>query len=237
MTSKYALRIFLAVLMLGAIFARGSFNEAAANLSAELRNAFSLPFLFVWRMVKSHDFALQIRDLELQNQSLRSELQMARLNLIPDAGTSLRAKIFATYPFNDRHAIFISKGTEHGVKTGAAALAAPGIFLGEVVRAEKTWSEIRTVFDGSRELPVRVGSAGAPGLLRGGSSVSVGMLDKSKKIALGDAVMLAKIGLPYGLKIGSVREIRAASGTVFNEAELALPYVLSELTEVLVIKE
>lgn len=236
MISKYAPRILLAVLMLGAIFARGSFNETAATLSAELRNAFSLPFLFVWRIVKSYDFASQIRDLELQNQSLRSELQLARLNLIPDAGTFLRAKIFAAHPFNDRHVIFISKGAEHGIKTGAAVLSAPGIFLGEVVRVEKAWSEVRTVFDGSRELPVRIGLVGAPGLLRGGSNVSVGMLDKSKKIALGDTVILAKIGLPYGLKIGNVREIRSASGTVFNEAELSLPYVLSELTEVLVMQ-
>ena len=63
------------------------------------------------------------------------------------------------------------------------------------------------------------------------------MLDKNRHVGVGDLVYLAKTGLPYGLKIGTVRAVDGLAGTAFNEADVVPPYSLGDLIDVFIIAE
>jgi len=63
------------------------------------------------------------------------------------------------------------------------------------------------------------------------------MIDKTKNPAIGDKVYLASRDLPYGLVVGEIRSIRDGEGGVFKEADVAPPYALGDLSEVLVYVE
>ena len=147
--TKHALRAIAAILMIGGLFAGGAMSDGAATLAAELRRAFALPFVFVWRVAKSSDFVSQINRLGFENQSLLAELQLVESGIPRDDRRLIRAKIFASYPFNDKHTVTISKGAADGVRVGMAVLFAPGIFFGEVRKADMDWSEVSTIFDPS----------------------------------------------------------------------------------------
>jgi len=205
------------------------------KLLYQIRGAFALPILTVHNIFKVNDLSQALAELNLENQSLRAELLARSLDMPKIKANLFVAKVSASYPYNNKSAITIAGGAGDGLAPDMPVLAAPGIFLGQITKVGKNWSEVRTVFDNSWELPVRVGLSGTAGLLRGGASLVVGLIDKIKIVANGDAVYTATKDIPYGLKIGDVKMVRDNTGTAFKEADVLAPYSLGELYQVFVI--
>lgn len=231
---KYFFRIFLLIILIGAVAYNGAITEVSTTLVGSLRSAFALPILTARNFFRVNDFAKNLSALQLENQSLRAELAMARIGApLPDKKI-IRAKVYAMYPFSNRSALTVAVGETAGIRAGMAVLAAPGIYLGAVARVEKEWSEIRTVFGSDYQTPIRIGDSGVAALLRGGNGLTASMIEKTKILAPGDTVYLAQKGLPYGLKIGEIRGIREGSDGVFKEADISPPYILNDLEEVFI---
>ncbi len=206
--------------ILGAIFFGSTFPRA--------------PFLLVESWIYPTPLIEELAKTNLENQSLRAEISRLTLGLKPSSEQLLKARIYSGHPFNDKSLIVLAKGASDGIGVGDIVLAARNIFLGQVVSVGDSWSEVRTVFDISKNIPVRIGINGVVALLIGGSAPIISMIDKSRAVANHDLVYLASRDLPYGLVVGEIGNIKEPSIGAFKQADVLLPYSLLSIEEVLV---
>ena len=80
-----------------------------------------------------------------------------------------------------------------------------------------------------------IGEGGVESLLVGGSRPTLTLIPKSSAVQAGDVVYLATQDLPYGLAVGSVREVRMASDGLLQEATMDFPYDLNQIRTVLIL--
>lgn len=146
------------------------------------------------------------------------------------------ARVFSLYPFNVKSRIYITAGTAQGIKAGEPVMFSKTVLVGQVIDTAVDSSEVITVYDSKFSLPVKIGKSGVDGLLEGGVSPNVGLINKTKQINIGDEIYSASKDLPYGLIIGSVKSVSEDSTGTFFKSQITLPYVLSDVSEVYVIR-
>lgn len=149
----------------------------------------------------------------------------------------LSVKVFSEYPFNIKNKITVNAGEKQGIGKSASAVLKDNILVGEVVEVFKNYSVVKTIFDPTWQVSVRIGKEETNGLFQGGAEPKVVLIDKEKPLQVGDVVYSASVGFPYGLKIGEVKEIRENSAGVFKEALLKMPFNPAELREINLIVE
>lgn len=145
----------------------------------------------------------------------------------------LVAKIYSTYPFNNRNLLTVNAGAESGVRIGMPATIEGKILLGQVIEVFENKSIIRTFFDKDFSLPIRIGEKEANALLVGGQDPRLSLIDKSSDIKEGDSVFSAGRDFPYGMAVGTVGIISSANSLL--EASLMTPYQISDLREVYIL--
>lgn len=207
-------------------------------VQSRLGQALQAPKVFLQAMMNRHRVAAQLSELAIENQSLRGQLgELASLpSIIKESGkTYIYARVYSTYPFNNSDRLLINAGEEQGVTMGSTVLAKPGIFLGEIVAVHKDTSEVRTLYDPQMQMPVKIGS-GTDSLLVGGHQVRLTLISKKKSAQSGQTVTTAAKQYPYGLQLGTTSDLRDATDNLFQEATLATPYSISELSDVYVVK-
>lgn len=208
-------------------------------VNSRIIQALQAPKVLLESLRSRHSIVTELSQLTLENQSLRAQLQEIKNQPTILQGTStlyLNARVYSTYPFNNAGTLLINAGSSHGVKEGAVVLAAPGIFLGEVVSVTESKSEVRTVFDPDWEIPVKIGEAKLDSLLIGGHEPRLTLISKKKPAGSGQTVLLAAGRYPYALSVGSVGELKDSERDLFQEAALKTPYQVSELNDVLIIR-
>lgn len=177
--------------------------------------------------------------LVLENESLRAQLLETR-NKRQEAedkdGKYLRAKVYSTYPFNDKNIFIINVGKSSGVNEGDAVLAEKGILLGRIEKIFNNYSEVKSIFSPNWQSPVKIGDKGYDGLLIGDPDPKVTMIVGDKEVAVGEDVYSVSKEFSYGLKIGKVKSVESGSSNFFKEATIDLPYKFNNLLEVIVIK-
>ena len=231
---KHLIRAFILFLLLGAVFYGGAFNRATVDLSSNLMRAFSLPYLYARILFTRADIYGELSGLSRENRDLRARVLALSAGIGPDNPGYSSVKVLLVYPFNNKSRVTVAAGTEAGVKEGAAARVSENIYLGLVTRAGGTWSEVTTVFDENRKLPVKIGETGVAGLLQGGAALTVGLIGKSQRIKPGDVVYTASRDLPFGLVVGEVTSVRESQTDSFLEAEVTAPYDPRDLNDVLI---
>lgn len=147
----------------------------------------------------------------------------------------LIAKIYSTYPFNSRNLITLNAGNQHGLKEGMPVTADGKLLLGSIQEVLEDLSIARTIFDKDFSLSVRIGEKAINALLAGGQTPRLTLVEKSAEIHSGDIVYSATRGFPYGMKIGEIGQIKIAASGAFKEAELLLPYQITDLREAAII--
>ena len=172
----------------------------------------------------------QINELYLENQSLKSRLTAS----LPEfRGDFKLAKVYSSYPFNDKNEIAINLGSADGIKESWPVVLGSDIVLGEVKKVFERYSLVRTIFDPEWRLAVRIGENKINALLEGGVEPSLTTIDKNKVIKEGDFIYAVAKGFPYGALIGKVQNISSSPSSIFQEASLALPYNFNnEIVEV-----
>lgn len=169
--------------------------------------------------------------LQAENDALREQV-LARTATIAVPAQTIRADVYASYPFNNQNVVLIAAGSDEGVRVMMPATIGGTVLVGQVIQTFKHSSAVRTIMSPDWQIPVRVGSSKAPGLLMGGPTVRVGMIPMTLKIAGGDAIIAASKDMPYGVRVGTVSSVAAtAVGSVFQEAAVKLGYDLYNLTE------
>lgn len=163
------------------------------------------------------------------------QLQVMQLQLPTSSVAYVKAMVYSRYPLNFKNQLLVNVGSNNGIDIGAAAVF-QGILIGQVEKVFPNYSIVQTVFDNGVKMPIRIGSAGADGLLLGSSYPTVGSISNSASIAIGDVVYSAAPGLPYGLPIGTVSATSTSADSLFQQATLNFSYDLNSIQTVLITK-
>lgn len=179
-------------------------------------------------------------NLILENQQLQAQVLALSKNPYGVAVDNRRyvvAKIYSTYPFNNRGLLTINAGAKAGVKKSAPVMVGGSIFLGQVVEVFEAYSLVRTIFDSGWQLPVKAGAEANDALLIGGREPRLSLIFKNENLEQGQPVYTAGKDFPYGLKIGTIEEIRDDVGSAFREANISLSYAVGSLNDVYVLSQ
>lgn len=200
-------------------------------LLAVFGSSFILPKFFTI----SSDFKQEFNRLYLENQSLKAQLESGLAVEIPAENFKV-AKVYSSYPFNNRHEISIAAGKRDGLKELSPVVIDDAILIGQISRVYENYSLVRTIFDSDWRLSVKIGKSGIDALLVGGPEPRLTMIDKNKPVKEEEVVYSASSGFPYGVLIGRVKRVISSPTAVFQEAELSLSYGLdNKITEVRVL--
>lgn len=171
--------------------------------------------------------------LKQENEELWARVQKLQMSNNQELTTNdnhyLTAKVFSTYPFNIKNQITINIGEKQGIKKLAQAVLGKDILVGQVLEVFENYSIVKTIFDPTWQLPVRIGKDEIIGLFHGGGEPKVVLIDKEKSIQARDIVYSVSSEFSYGLKIGEISEIKETSAGVFKEAILKMPFNVNEL--------
>ncbi len=172
------------------------------------------------------------RKLIQENEDLKNQLYAGQHTIVISPQETIQAKVFSLYPFNTKNRLFIDKGDQNNIRVGDVVLLSPRVFVGQIQNVTKAASEVSTVFDGGLNVPVRMGSEEVNGLLQGGVTPRITLIDKAKKVHVGDLIVTATKDMPYGLTVGAVREVHEDTLGAFLEATIELPYSINDLRTV-----
>ncbi len=190
---------------------------------------------FLATLTGSDPSSRELAALALENSRLKAQiLFLSKEPREEETGGRghLVAKIYSTYPFNNRGLVSVNAGERDGIRPGMPVTVDGYTFFGSVEEVAESWSSVRTVLDAGWELPVKVGSDSVDALLVGGREPKLTLIVKSGEVSEGDPVYLASREFPYGLKVGEVKGLRGELGSAFREAEVGILFRLYELTEV-----
>lgn len=241
---KFSPRTLLVLAVFSALFLITQWLFIPGTYSqSRLAQALQAPKVFLQALKSRHSVVADLSVLTMENQSLRGQLaeQGSLPSLIkdPPAGggkTYIYARVYSTYPFNNFDRLLINAGSEQGIILGDVVMVKPGIFLGEVIAVNKNTSEVRTLYDQGLEIPVKIGDGKTDALLVGGHEVKLTLISKKKSAQSGQTVLTAAKQYPYGLLLGTTKDLRDSSDNLFQEATLQTPYSVSDLNDVYVLK-
>jgi rod shape-determining protein MreC len=168
----------------------------------------------------------EITALKNENAALRVKLLEQQIETKP------LIKVYSSYPFNSRGEIIIAAGEDQGLKSGDLAVINGNLLVGKVTKVFKSSSVVSTIFDPSWKMPVRIGQGEVDALMEGGNELTLTLIPKEASINEGELVITAGKDFPYGLGVGTIKNIRESTGGVFREATLEPLFQLKELRNV-----
>ncbi len=178
---------------------------------------------------------MSLSDVVSENESLKARyLIEGSKSYIADfeGGKIIRSKVYSSYPFSNKSLIEINSGSKNGVLKGDAVLYENVYLIGEVSEVYDDFSIVKTIFDPSWKMSVKVGPQFADSLFVGGRNPKLSLISKKYDIKNGDNVISASKFYSYGLAIGKVDSLINSSGSGFLESEIIFPYDLALISEV-----
>ncbi len=176
--------------------------------------------------------------LPAQNQALEAQLaslESIAAQLPQNSSGSIPAVVYSQYPFDFHNELLIGSGANQGIAVGKA-VTFQGVFIGLVARVFSDEAVVRTVFDPSFKMPVRVGSHGIDALLEGGPDPKAASIAKTASVAMGDVIYTAAPGVPYGLPVAAIAATSTSADHLFQEASLNFAYDINTVESVLIAK-
>lgn len=176
--------------------------------------------------------------------SLRSQIaQISGMkSTAPSSGSDgVVAPVFSSYPFNFKKEVLVEAGADKGIKEGQAVImkgeSGGRVLLGYVAQVYEDASRVRTIFDTRWSSAVRVGDKGAQALLSGGLQPELSLIPKDAQVNSGDIVYSADPKFPYGIGIGTVKDLQIAKEQAFQKASISFSYDLEKVRNVIILTE
>ncbi|MBY0465938.1 MAG: rod shape-determining protein MreC [Burkholderiales bacterium] len=169
------------------------------------------------RLAAQSERAAQVEELTLENQRLRSLLDLRnRLDL---QGAAAQVLYDAADPYTRK--VIIDKGMTHGVVAGSPVIDESGV-LGQVTRVHPLVSEVTLLTDRDQAIPVlntRTGvrsvAYGQPGL--GGTELELRFMAGNADVQTGDVLSTSGIDgiYPAGLPVAKVTSVERRAESAF----------------------
>ncbi|MBI2506701.1 MAG: rod shape-determining protein MreC [Candidatus Colwellbacteria bacterium] len=209
------LGLFILLLFL---FANNRFFETKLKLISSLNR---LP-----QTLSETEEQKKIAELEKENKNLKFQLLNEKIK------KPSTVKVYSAYPFSNRGQIAIAAGDKSGVKVGDVITYGDNILVGKVTKVFDASSIVTTIFDPSWKSAVRIGEHEVDALLQGGNELTVTLIPGEAEIHEGELVIAASQDLPYGLGLGTIKNIRSAPGNAFKEGVLEPGFQFKQLKNV-----
>ena len=156
---------------------------------------------------------------------------------------TIGASISGTTTDPSRTQFLIDRGSRDGITAGAPVIAGDGILIGIVYNVSERVSMIMSLRDPRSSILALIPSEtdGIHGIAKGRFNVGVDLtyIPITKELTIGDSIVTSGLqqGIPAGLVLGTVQEVRKNPQELFQSAELAVPYAESMPLDVLVVTE
>ena len=121
-------------------------------------------------LTPGENLKLQVYELTKENESLKAEI----IGSVKGGSNSI--KVYSTYPFNGMGDISIAAGGNDGIQLGAIVTFGSKVFIGKVAQVNSSTSIVKTVYDPSYQVAVRIGTKEVDGLFKGGLNPIVDLI-------------------------------------------------------------
>ncbi|MFH1996153.1 MAG: rod shape-determining protein MreC [Candidatus Omnitrophota bacterium] len=149
------------------------------------------------------------------------------------------ARVIARDPSNWAYSVVLDKGTDHGIRIGAAVFTAHGL-AGKVVESGRSSSKALLITDPNFKVGAIIQKNREGGLLIGspGGDCKMIYLSMDADVAIGDSVVTAGFGkdFPKGIKVGTVALVKKEPGRLYKYAIVKPSQNLSKVEEVLCVQ-
>ncbi|HBP00622.1 MAG: Cell shape-determining protein MreC [Candidatus Moranbacteria bacterium GW2011_GWE1_49_15] len=178
----------------------------------------------------------RLHDMERENAYLREQV-----GLLPREKFDLEAAfVVARDPQGLGNWLEIGKGSEHGIREGAAVIISDGIMIGRVQQTFSDRSMVMLLTNPKSAINIMVPKSGARGIANGeyGLDIIADSILQTDSVSVGDEIVTSGIGsdVPRGLFIGTVQEVRPSDDHLFQQAVVASPADVSDSEAVFVVK-
>ena len=178
---------------------------------------------------ENQDLKNSIEELSLENVQLKKELESlnelsAQLKFVEDSNLSyVPARVTARPLDQTQNIIFINKGSRHGVQEGQAVIVENGIIIGKVSQASFSTAEVTLLVDQQSRLATEIqNELDTSCLIKGehGISLLADLIPQTDEIQEGQTIVTSGLepGIPAGLFVGQVEQIKEGSGELFKQA-------------------
>lgn len=175
-----------------------------------------------------------LRELEAENTELRRELNFPAKN----KRTLIGADVIGYQPDNIRQLLQINRGSDEGVRKGQIVIS-EGNLIGKIQSVSAHSASVLLVNDANFRALVVDQKTRAPGIAKGqiGSSVNMERIPRDQKVNKGDTIITSGLDgeFPVGLVVGEVSEVSRPGESIFNVAQLKLPFEPTRLKLVRII--
>jgi len=175
-----------------------------------------------------------LQESALENRRLRELLGFKKklpYHFIP-------AEIIGRDPSSWFRTLLIDKGTDTGIRRGAAVMTARGI-VGKVIATQKTTAKVLLIIDSNSALDILVQRSRAKGIIEGRTEelCELRFVSKTEDIQNGDVIVTSGLDeiIPKGLVVGAVVNVVKNSPGFFQLVEVRPAVDFSKLEEVLVV--
>jgi rod shape-determining protein MreC len=140
----------------------------------------------------------------------------------------------------DNRDLVINRGLKDNLKIGLAVVDEQGVLIGKVVEAKDSISRICLSINPNCEFAASIqNQTKTQGLVGGnlGLTIKMSYIPQLEKISIGDTIITSGLGggIPRGLVVGQVTEVRSENNEVWQEAMIDPPVDFNNLTVVSVI--
>lgn len=182
---------------------------------------------------------VRLREVEVENEQLRSELDYKRQN---PGRQLLPARVIYRDPSNYVQAIVIDKGSDSGVAEGMTVISA-GALVGKVTWVSPTLAKVLLIVDASSSVNATIqrSESRALGLVNGQPSSRLLMkyIPQTEAVKTNDIVITSGLGAgyPQGLLIGKIISVQRNDIEMFQEAVIEPAVRFGKLEQVQVITD
>jgi rod shape-determining protein MreC len=196
--------------------------------------------------VRGENILLQksVAELQRENQLLQeAALENKRLRELLGFKKKLPyrfvpAEIIGRDPSSWFRTLLIDKGTDNGIRRGAAVMTARGI-VGKVLEAQKATAKVLLIIDSNSALDILVQRSRAKGIIEGRTEdlCELRFVSKNEDIQNGDVIITSGLDeiIPKGIVVGAVVNVVRNSPGFFQLVEVKPAVDFSRLEEVLVV--
>jgi rod shape-determining protein MreC len=175
-----------------------------------------------------------LEEAKLENERIRALVDFAKTQNLKTIGAGVIGR-----PTDTRQrSIMIDRGSNNGVATGDAVIAAGGL-VGQVVEVTPWNARVRLITDSDSGVAVLVQRNRANGIVRGSiqGPLQLEFVDKSAAPVRGDVLLTSGLGgiYPKDIVVGEVTDVSSQQSDLFPTVTVASRVDIDRIEEVLVI--
>jgi len=175
-----------------------------------------------------------LEEAKLENERIRELVKFADAQDYKTIG----ARVIGRPTDSWERSIVVGRGTNDGVKLGAAVIAAGGL-VGQVIEVTATSAKVRLITDAGSGVAVIVQRTRGEGVVRGSveGKLTLDFVAKDKVPVKGDVLVTSGMGgaYPKGVVVGEVTDVTAPQADLFPKVSATSRVAIDRIEEVLVL--